>query len=218
MGRAIVRSPAAFLMDEPLSNLDAKLRVETRSHISQLQQQLGTTTLYVTHDQTEAMTMGTRVAVLKDGLLQQVGPPKVLYDHPDNAFVASFIGSPSMNLRQAVYTTDGAQLGGAVIRLEPAAEAAANAAGLREVTIGMRPESLRLTSGGGIRVRVTLVEELGAETFVYGTLPEDPDDFEHPFVIRGDDRLITRIGELIQVEPLPGKVQAFHPTTGERLG
>jgi multiple sugar transport system ATP-binding protein len=217
MGRAIVRSPAVFLMDEPLSNLDAKLRVETRSNISEIQHRLGTTTLYVTHDQTEAMTMGHRVAVLKDGLLQQVDTPRNLYDRPGNAFVASFIGSPSMNIRTVEYRPGGAQLGGAVLPLGPAAAAAAERAGLREVTVGVRPESFRLVSEDGIKVTVTLVEELGADVFVYGRLPGDAEEAGHHFVIRGDNSLRARVGDLMMVEPLPGAVHAFNPKTGLRL-
>ena len=141
MGRAIVREPAVFLMDEPLSNLDAKLRVETRANIAQLQSRLGTTTLYVTHDQVEAMTMGHRVALLKDGMLQQVDTPRSLYDHPGNSFVAGFIGSPAMNLRVVDLVSGGAQLGNLVIPLRPEVTQAANAAGLKQVELGIRPES-----------------------------------------------------------------------------
>src|SRR5579875_2642002 len=125
MGRAIVREPSVFLMDEPLSNLDAKLRVETRANIAQLQARLGTTTLYVTHDQVEAMTMGHRVALLKDGQLQQVDTPRNLYDRPDNAFVAGFIGSPAMNLRSVDLVQGGAQLGNLTVPLQPNVQAAA---------------------------------------------------------------------------------------------
>jgi multiple sugar transport system ATP-binding protein len=149
MGRAIVREPSVFLMDEPLSNLDAKLRVETRSNIAALQKRLGTTTIYVTHDQVEAMTMGHRVAVLKDGLLQQVAAPRELYDRPANAFVAGFIGSPAMNLRTGQLTADGNVLiGGAKIAVPRDALSAARRAGLQTLQIGMRPESLRVASSG----------------------------------------------------------------------
>src|SRR5664279_4946501 len=142
MGRAIVRSPAVFLMDEPLSNLDAKLRVETRSNIAALQARLGTTTLYVTHDQVEAMTMGHRVAVLKEGgILQQCDTPRNLYDSPANAFVAGFIGSPAMNLRTVDLVEGGAQLGGAVVPLPSAIIDAAKAANLSKIILGIRPES-----------------------------------------------------------------------------
>ncbi|MGO1409787.1 MAG: ABC transporter ATP-binding protein, partial [Brachybacterium sp.] len=115
MGRAIVRSPQVFLMDEPLSNLDAKLRVSTRTQIASLQRRLGVTTVYVTHDQTEAMTMGDRVAVLDRGVLQQIDSPRRMYDHPDNVFVAGFIGSPAMNLFEAPLTDQGVEFGGAVL-------------------------------------------------------------------------------------------------------
>ena len=141
MGRAIVREPRVFLMDEPLSNLDAKLRVETRANIASLQARLGTTTIYVTHDQVEAMTMGHRVAVLKDARLQQVDTPRNLYERPANVFVAEFIGSPAMNLRTAKLNGEGALLGGAALPLSRDAVAAARADGLDEVTIGLRPES-----------------------------------------------------------------------------
>jgi multiple sugar transport system ATP-binding protein len=219
MGRAIVREPAVFLMDEPLSNLDAKLRVETRANIASLQRRLGTTTLYVTHDQTEAMTMGSRVAVLKDGLLQQVDTPRNLYDRPGNAFVAGFIGSPSMNLRTVPYDPDGAHLGGSLLPLGPAAAATANGLGLRQITVGVRPESLQVTTGGrGIRVTITLVEELGSDVYVYGTIAGDPDVVERPFVVREDGRLFPKIGDVLEVEPHAGEVHAFHPITGERLG
>src|SRR4051812_44066359 len=136
MGRAIVRSPKVFLMDEPLSNLDAKLRVETRANVAALQARLGTTTVYVTHDQVEAMTMGHRVAVLRDGQLQQVGTPRSLYDRPDNAFVAGFIGSPAMNLRNVKVVAGGVQFGDFIVPLKPEIMAAVNDQNLGEVTLG----------------------------------------------------------------------------------
>src|SRR5204863_6329314 len=126
MGRAVVREPSVFLMDEPLSNLDAKLRVETRANIAALQARLGTTTIYVTHDQVEALTMGDRVAVLRDGKLQQCDTPRALYDRPENAFVAGFIGSPAMNLRRAKVVAGGAQFGDLVVPLRPDVMAAVN--------------------------------------------------------------------------------------------
>ncbi len=158
MGRAIVRQPQVFLMDEPLSNLDAKLRVQTRTQIASLQRRLGVTTVYVTHDQTEAMTMGDRVAVLKDGLLQQVGSPRELYDHPNNAFVAGFIGSPAMNLLNLPVTNGGVQFGDEVY---PISRDTLSAGGSR-VTLGVRPEDLSL-SDHGLPVQVELVEVLGAD-------------------------------------------------------
>src|SRR5579863_7280156 len=149
MGRAIVREPKVFLMDEPLSNLDAKLRVQTRSQIAELQRRLGITTVYVTHDQVEAMTMGHRVAVLRDGRLQQCASPRELYDNPVNQFVAGFIGSPAMNLLPAPLTEAGAVLGGVIIPLPTAVRTAASQAGDRKLVLGIRPEHLHLTDGTG---------------------------------------------------------------------
>ncbi|HEX3541372.1 MAG TPA: sn-glycerol-3-phosphate ABC transporter ATP-binding protein UgpC [Acidimicrobiales bacterium] len=216
MGRAIVREPSVFLMDEPLSNLDAKLRVETRANIANLQARLGTTTVYVTHDQVEAMTMGNRVAVLKDGVLQQVDTPRNLYDRPTNAFVAAFIGSPAMNLRQAKLVDDGAVLGAVTLPLpRPVLEAAK---GLSTITLGMRPEAFTISSDEtGLALDVKLVEELGADAYVYGTLSGDSPE-ERPFVIRAGGAAPPRIGDLIHISILVGQEHAFHPDTGERLG
>src|ERR1044071_8108829 len=152
MGRAIVRQPQVFLMDEPLSNLDAKLRVQTRTQIASLQRRLGITTVYVTHDQVEAMTMGDRVAVLKDGLLQQVDTPRAMYDKPANVFVAGFIGSPAMNLIEADLAEDGVRFGDVVVPVSR--EALAQAKG-GNITLGVRPEDLEL-SDKGIPVTVEL--------------------------------------------------------------
>src|SRR5258706_11690096 len=149
MGRAIVREAQVFLMDEPLSNLDAKLRVQTRSQIAELQRRLGITTVYVTHDQVEAMTMGHRVAVLADGRLQQVDTPRHLYDNPVNQFVAGFIGSPAMNLQTVPLTEGGARLAGTIIPLPTAVRTAVGQAGLREIVLGIRPEHLHLANGSG---------------------------------------------------------------------
>jgi multiple sugar transport system ATP-binding protein len=158
MGRAIVREPSAFLMDEPLSNLDALLRGQMRAEIAQLQGRLGVTTVYVTHDQVEAMTMGTRVAVLRDGQLQQCAPPRVLYESPANVFVAGFIGSPPMNLLELEVQGGAVELDG--LRVAPP-EGAAAAAGSR-VTLGVRPEDVTLGAAGRIAARVKSVEHLGA--------------------------------------------------------
>ena len=149
MGRAIVREPSVFLMDEPLSNLDAKLRVETRANIASLQARLGTTTIYVTHDQVEAMTMGHRVAVLKDGQLQQVDTPRKLYDRPDNVFVAGFIGSPAMNLRTATLDRRRARRSAERRVALPRGRSlgAAREAGLNELVVGLRPEASSLAVG-----------------------------------------------------------------------
>ncbi len=146
MGRAIVRKPKVFLMDEPLSNLDAKLRVQTRTQIASLQRSLGVTTVYVTHDQTEALTMGDRIAVLKDGVLQQVGTPREMYDKPANEFVAGFIGSPAMNLGRFTVSGDVATLGAAKIQLSKATLDAIAPEDGGKVTIGFRPESLEVVS------------------------------------------------------------------------
>jgi multiple sugar transport system ATP-binding protein len=217
MGRAIVREPSVFLMDEPLSNLDAKLRVETRANIAALQTRLGTTTVYVTHDQVEAMTMGDRVAVLKDGILQQVDTPRNLYDRPGNAFVAGFIGSPSMNLRTATLVPGGASLGGITVALSK--EVLRAAGGLTKITLGVRPESFTATTAGsGLALQVNLVEELGSDAYVYGSLPGDEPGTDKPFVVRFDDRVSPHIGETIQVDLRPGEQHAFNPETGERLG
>src|ERR1700733_1190877 len=181
MGRAIVRQPQVFLMDEPLSNLDAKLRVQTRTQIASLQRRLGVTTRYVTHDQTEAMTMGDRVAVLKDGVLQQVGSPRELYDHPVNSFVAVFIGSPAMNLLNLPVVEGGVQFGDAVY---PVSAQTLTAAG-RNIILGVRPEDLDLADNG-LAVQVELVEVLGADAYVHGILRSEGSDL--PVIARVDGR------------------------------
>jgi multiple sugar transport system ATP-binding protein len=219
MGRAIVREPSVFLMDEPLSNLDAKLRVETRANIAALQARLGTTTIYVTHDQVEAMTMGHRVAVLRDGVLQQVDTPRELYDRPGNAFVAGFIGSPAMNVRRVPLVSGGAQLGNIVLPLQQSVSDAARAAGLSEILLGVRPESFTAShdSSGGLKIEVKLVEELGADAYVYGELAGDGDGDKH-FVVRFDGRVPPRIGDVLSIDARENEEHAFHPDTGTRLG
>ena len=166
MGRAIVREPKVFLMDEPLSNLDAQLRVQTRTQIATLQRRLDTTTVYVTHDQVEAMTMGDRVAILKSGVIQQVDTPDNLYQSPVNAFVAGFIGSPSMNLIEVPLTGNAVSINGYSVAVPP--ETAAKAGG-GTVIVGIRPEDLTL-SDSGIPMTVQLVEALGPDTYVYGAI------------------------------------------------
>ncbi|MGW4524298.1 ABC transporter ATP-binding protein [Amycolatopsis sp. NPDC004378] len=210
MGRAIVREPSVFLMDEPLSNLDAKLRVETRANIAQLQQRLGTTTIYVTHDQVEAMTMGDRVAVLKDGVLQQCASPRELYENPKNSFVAGFIGSPAMNLATLPLTEGGVKLGDVVL---PLPRSVLSAAGdLREVVFGVRPESLELVSEGGFELVVELVEELGADAYLHGKVGDDR------FVVRVDGRTPPRMGDNVRVGLRgEGETHAFNPETTLRL-
>ncbi|GAA2007870.1 sn-glycerol-3-phosphate ABC transporter ATP-binding protein UgpC [Nakamurella flavida] len=212
MGRAIVREPSVFLMDEPLSNLDAKLRVETRANIAELQARLGTTTVYVTHDQVEAMTMGHRVAVLKDGILQQVDTPRNLYDQPSNVFVAGFMGSPAMNLVTVPLTSEGAQLGETTVPLPRELMSEASSKGLKEVIFGVRPENFTL-SGQGIPVTVDLVEELGADAFVHGHSPDGG-----RLVIRIDARQSLTQGSTIRATPTdPEHLHLFDPSTGLRL-
>ncbi|OLR92141.1 ABC transporter ATP-binding protein [Actinokineospora bangkokensis] len=218
MGRAIVRDPAVFLMDEPLSNLDAKLRVETRANIAALQRRLGTTTIYVTHDQVEAMTMGHRVAVLKDGLLQQCDTPRALYDRPANAFVAGFIGSPAMNLHLARVSGESVLLGDLPVLLPRERVQAVADAGLSEVTLGVRPESLSLVasdSGDGFDLAVELVEELGADALVHGSVVGDAAD---RLVLRVDGRTPPALGQKVRVTVRDAEeLHLFHPETGERL-
>jgi multiple sugar transport system ATP-binding protein len=214
MGRAIVRNPQVFLMDEPLSNLDAKLRVQTRTQIASLTRRLGVTTVYVTHDQVEAMTMGDRVAVLKDGLLMQVDTPRNLYDKPKNVFVAGFIGSPAMNLLELPVVDGGVQFGGTVY---PVPRNILDEAHGKTVTVGSRPEDLEnAAEGEGLQVEVDVVEELGADAYVYGhsTL----DGKSHDIVARVDGRRPPKKGESIWVRPQSGHVHLFDTKTGLRLG
>jgi len=215
MGRAIVRSPQVFLMDEPLSNLDAKLRVSTRTQIASLQRRLGVTTVYVTHDQTEAMTMGDRVAVLNAGVLQQVDTPRRMYDHPDNVFVAGFIGSPAMNLIEQKLTDQGVQFGGAIVPLDRSTLSDTNESA---VTVGVRPEDLDIAdTGEGLAVEVDVVEELGADAYVYGRLAgSDPN--AKPVIARVDGRRPPMKGETVHFRPKEGHVHLFDVKTGARLG
>jgi multiple sugar transport system ATP-binding protein len=216
MGRAIVREPQVFLMDEPLSNLDAKLRVQTRSQIATLQANLGTTTVYVTHDQVEAMTMGHRVAVLLDGVLQQVDTPRVLYDTPSNVFVAGFIGSPAMNIKTVALAEGGAQVGEMVLALSREQVAAAREDGDGNVTVGFRPEDTRLVSPseGGLPLLVELVEDLGSHANVYGHATIG--DESERFVATIDRKDMPTMGDTVYIKPSNGH-HAFHSTTGNRL-
>lgn len=216
MGRAIVRQPQVFLMDEPLSNLDAKLRVQTRSQIAALQKRLEITTVYVTHDQVEAMTMGHRVAVLKDGLLQQCDTPRALYDRPGNAFVAGFIGSPAMNLKTVPLTEAGAQLGGIVVPLTREQVAAASEGGSKNVTIGFRPEAIDVVSDGtGLPMVVDLVEELGSDAYVYGHSEIGGDDTR--IVTRTDGRKVPSLADTVNLSINKDDVHVFHAESGKRL-
>ncbi len=219
MGRAIVREPQVFLMDEPLSNLDAKLRVQTRAQIASLQRRLGVTTVYVTHDQVEAMTMGDRVAVLKDGLLQQVDTPRRMYDHPNNVFVAGFIGSPAMNLLDVAVENDCLVFGSSNVPVPRDAVAgsgpAQDSVG-RRITVGVRPEDMRLVSGGeGITTVVNMVEELGADAYLYGTARVN--DEEHDIIARVDGRRPPQKGSTVHFTAKQGHVHLFSGKTGERI-
>ncbi|TQO20568.1 carbohydrate ABC transporter ATP-binding protein (CUT1 family) [Rhodoglobus vestalii] len=213
MGRAIVRQPQVFLMDEPLSNLDAKLRVQTRTQIASLQRRLGVTTVYVTHDQTEALTMGDRIAVLKDGLLQQVGTPRDLYEAPQNIFVAGFIGSPAMNLFSADIVDGGLQFGDAVVNVDRETLGETTA---KTVTIGIRPEDVIVsTSGSGLPVDVDLVEELGADGYLYGHADINGERVD--IVARVDGRSHPNAGEKVFLTPEPNHVHVFDTESGLRL-
>ena len=213
MGRAIVRNPQVFCMDEPLSNLDAKMRVQTRTDIAKLQADLGVTTVYVTHDQVEAMTMGDRVAVMKLGILQQVDTPLALYDKPANLFVAGFIGSPQMNLMEGVADQGAVRLGEYHV---PVDDTAANQM-QGNVTVGVRPESWRLVEKGegGLPVKVTVVEELGADSYVYGT--SGVEGTPHDIIVRVSGRRTMGKGDEIYVTTDPNNVHVFDTESGERL-
>ncbi|NLT54720.1 MAG: sn-glycerol-3-phosphate ABC transporter ATP-binding protein UgpC [Actinomycetales bacterium] len=210
MGRAIVRKPQVFLMDEPLSNLDAKLRVSTRTQIASLQRRLGVTTVYVTHDQIEAMTMGDRVAVLQDGLLMQVGTPRYLYEHPDNVFVAGFMGSPAMNLLDMSIVDGGVLLGDIVWPVDRSILAKTTGS---KITVGMRPEDLEMAEHG-IAVQVDLVEELGADAYIYGRLVGT----DVPIIARADGRRPPHKGSTVHLRPKPEHVHLFDTASGLRLG
>jgi multiple sugar transport system ATP-binding protein len=213
MGRAIVRNPQVFCMDEPLSNLDAKMRVQTRTDIAKLQVDLGVTTVYVTHDQVEAMTMGDRVAVMELGVLQQVDTPLNLYDKPVNLFVAGFIGSPQMNLIEATAVDGKAQIGTYAVPVDPTSERTMKG----RITLGVRPEAWRLgsESDGGLPIVVTVVEDLGADSFVYGMC--DVKGTPHHVTVRVPGRATAGKGDTIHVTTDPASVHVFDTETGKRL-
>jgi multiple sugar transport system ATP-binding protein len=213
MGRAIVRNPQVFCMDEPLSNLDAKMRVQTRTDIAKLQADLGVTTVYVTHDQIEAMTMGDRVAVMDVGVLQQVDTPLRLYDKPANLFVAGFIGSPQMNLIKATAADGVAKIGQYAVPVD--ATSARRMTG--NITVGVRPEAWRIVApgDGGLPVDVTVVEELGADAFVYGT--SDVEGTPNTIIVRVSTRDSVHKGDVIHVTTDPQNVHVFDTDSGERL-
>ncbi|MCM2476149.1 sn-glycerol-3-phosphate ABC transporter ATP-binding protein UgpC [Rhizobium sp. CG5] len=222
MGRAIVRDPQVFLFDEPLSNLDAKLRVAMRAEIKELHQRLKTTTVYVTHDQVEAMTMADKIVVMNDGIVEQIGPPLELYDHPINLFVASFIGSPSMNfIRGKVHRSTFSSESGLQLQLPEGLPAYFDG---RLVTYGVRPEHFRLTikdAVGSVPVEVVVVEPMGSETQVVVRGPglkgnvtgEDSDDLVCVF----RERIAARPGETIYVAPDADKIHLFDAGNGKRI-
>ena len=210
MGRAIVRQPKVFLMDEPLSNLDAKLRVQTRTQIAALQRRLGVTTVYVTHDQVEAMTMGDRVAVLKDGLLQQCATPRDLFTRPANTFVAGFIGSPAMNMLQCTANADGLTYGNLTLPLTPTQRAALTS---DQVTIGVRPEALRIVDQG-LEATIVAIEELGSDSFVYCTPSGHPDV---SLVSRTDGLNTSQAGHIVHLMPDVAAMHVFDTASGARL-
>ena len=213
MGRAIVRKPKVFLMDEPLSNLDAKLRVQTRTQIASLQRRLGVTTVYVTHDQVEAMTMGDRVAVMKDGVLMQVDTPRALYERPANVFVAGFIGSPAMNLLELKIVAGGVQFGTGSIKVDAAVLGKTKA---KTVTVGLRPEDLVLTTkGNGISVEIQVIEELGADAFLYGNTTIEGKKID--IIARVDAKNHPMAGETVNLIPQGGITHLFDITSGLRL-
>jgi multiple sugar transport system ATP-binding protein len=205
MGRAIVRRPQAFLLDEPLSNLDAKLRVETRTQIARLQRELGVTTVYVTHDQVEAMTMGDRVAVMRDGVLQQCDRPQAIYLRPANTFVAGFIGSPPMNLIRAQVTDQGADLGGYSVPLRRETLSMLN--GDREIIVGLRPDAFTLTHDDGLSVQIGVIEILGSEAYAYGTTLTG--ERATQIVLRVDPLAPPEKGETIHAQPNQDSVHVF---------
>jgi ABC-type sugar transport system ATPase subunit len=226
MGRALVREPEVFLLDEPLSNLDAKLRVEMRAELKRLQDRLGVTTIYVTHDQVEAMTLGERIAVLSEGVLQQVGRPQDVYDHPDNVFVAGFIGSPPMNLLKATVAAGRVLAGDLELEVTGVPDG--------DVFVGIRPEAMRAVGeehpGPGLEVRVEVVEPLGDEVLVHGsveardagiritqergTLLADTVDDRAAITLRLSPHERPKIGTRLHVAIAPEDVRMFDATSG----
>jgi multiple sugar transport system ATP-binding protein len=202
MGRAIVRKPAVYLMDEPLSNLDAKLRVQTRTEVVELQTRLGVTTVYVTHDQVEAMTMGDRVAVLRDGVLQQCDTPGTLYHAPANLFVAGFIGSPAMNLIEA---DDGLEIGGAKLSVQGSPDSALSN-GNGKITVGFRPEAVRV-GDGPLRAQIRTVEDLGPEVFVHLSIDHHGESI--PVVSKMPPPFVGELGDNVGLQ-ITGETHFFN--------
>ena len=226
LGRAIVREPKVFLMDEPLSNLDAKLRVQTRAELIRLHERLQTTVVYVTHDQTEAMTMGSRIAVLRDGVLQQLGSPQSVYDNPTNMFVAGFIGSPSMNFFDAKVagSVDDMRIdlisGGVTLSVPPDRRAKYADYLDKDVIFGLRPEDMfdpvfapsRVTLDQRIRGQVDVLEPLGSEVYLYMVVGEDS------FIARVDPRTEATVGTEYELIFDMNTMHIFDPTTQEAIG
>ena len=207
MGRAIVRDPKVFLFDEPLSNLDAKLRVQMRVEIKRLQQELGTTSLYVTHDQVEAMTLADRLVVMNAGTVDQIGPPLDLYERPATAFVAGFIGSPAMNLVEGRIDAGGVVIGNCILPAQHPAEVG------RTVLVGLRPEHLEIAAAGPLPLTVELLERLGADTIVHGRLGGDGT----VLTARAAGTVNPGLGEVLRFAVRPEHIHLFDLETGQRL-
>jgi multiple sugar transport system ATP-binding protein len=232
MGRAIVRQPQAFLLDEPLSNLDAKLRVGMRASLAQLHQRLGVTTVYVTHDQTEAMTLGQRVAVMRDGRIRQVARPKDLYEQPDDLFIAAFIGSPAMNLVEAAIDGDTVRFGQYRV---PLADGGRPPRGVERVVLGLRPEAFEDAAFAPglptVAVRVEVLEELGSDANIFFVVDAPPVTAEaletaaggglpatHAlFAARVDAQTGARVGDTLELAVDARRFHFFDPETGARL-
>jgi sn-glycerol 3-phosphate transport system ATP-binding protein len=208
MGRAIVRDPKVFLFDEPLSNLDAQLRVQMRVELKRLHQELGTTSLYVTHDQVEAMTLADRLVVMNAGTVDQIGPPLALYERPATVFVAGFIGSPAMNLVPGQFAPGGrVALGETVLAID-----GAGSDGGEPVTVGLRPEHLLLADDGPIALRTELLERLGADTIVHGRLADGT-----RLVARAPGASALPLGDVVRLAVRPEHIHLFDRDTGRRL-
>ena len=216
LGRALVREPAVFLMDEPLSNLDAKLRVQMRAEIADLHRRLEATVIYVTHDQTEAMTMGNRIAVMKDGRIHQAAPPREIYDRPANMFVAGFIGTPPMNFLRCRVAGGRLRVDGFSLAVSPERQAALGAFEGKEIVLGVRPEDISAGAGGGpeavVEGRVALVELLGAETNIHVALADG-----QFLTARAPAEAAPRYGDKLRVALRMGRVHLFDPATEEAV-
>jgi multiple sugar transport system ATP-binding protein len=220
LGRAIVRDPQVFLMDEPLSNLDAKLRVQMRAEITKLHQRLQTTTIYVTHDQTEAMTMATRIVVMKDGIIQQVGSPKEVYDNPENVFVGGFIGSPAMNFFSGKLEDGAMEIGDIKVNVPEGKMKLLREQGFvnKEVILGIRPEDihdepvfLESSEGTKIKADIDVAELMGAETFLYSSVSGQE------FIARVDSRTEAKSGHTVELALDMNKSHFFDPETEKRI-